>query len=106
MGGNDVRDAFQVYATGGATGPALAAAINNAALMSITTNIQRLYAAGARDFLVWSSPNIALTPAIRSLGAGAGAVATGLTQSFNNNLALVVAGLSQLPGTTFSRFDA
>jgi phospholipase/lecithinase/hemolysin len=106
MGGNDVRDAFQVAATGGPTGPARAGAIINAALLSIATNIQRLYAAGARDFLVWSSPNIALTPAIRSLGPAAQGGAAGLTQIFNDNLSVLVAGLAQLPGSTFSRFDA
>ena len=39
------------------------------ALGAIAANIQRLYAAGAREFLVWVAPNVALTPAIRSLGA-------------------------------------
>jgi phospholipase/lecithinase/hemolysin len=106
MGGNDVRDAFQVAATGGPTGPARAGAIINAALVSIATNIQRLYAAGARDFLVWSSPHIALTPAIRSLGPTAQAGAAVLTQIFNQNLTVLVAGLAHLPGVTFSRLDA
>jgi phospholipase/lecithinase/hemolysin len=106
MGGNDVRDAFQMYIFGGPTGPARAAGIINAALTSIAANIQKLYAAGARDFLVWSSPNIALTPAIRSLGPDAGALAIGLTQSFNANLTVVLGNLSALPGATFRKFDA
>jgi phospholipase/lecithinase/hemolysin len=105
MGGNDVRDAFQVYVSG-PNGPALAAGIINAALTSIATNVQRLYGAGARNFLVWASPNIALTPAIRSLGPAAGGLAAALTQSFNANLTAVVANLSLLPGTTFKRLDA
>jgi phospholipase/lecithinase/hemolysin len=104
MGGNDIRDAFQAYLVGG---PNAANAILNAALASIAANIQRLYAAGARNFLVWSSPNVALTPAIRSLGAGAGALATGLTQGFNGGLTLVLAQLTAaLPGTSFARLDA
>jgi phospholipase/lecithinase/hemolysin len=106
MGGNDVRDAFQMYIFGGPTGPVRAGEILTAALGSIAANIQRLYRAGARDFLVWSSPNIALTPAIRSLGPQAGGLATGLAQTFNTNLTKVVAGLSALPGTTFARLDA
>src|SRR5688500_1159682 len=57
MGGNDIRDAFVLYSAGGNGGLIL-----GAALQSIAANMQRLYAAGARDFLVWSAPNVALTP--------------------------------------------
>jgi len=102
MGGNDIRDALQVYANGGDGGPIL-----QAALVAIAGNIQRLYAAGAREFLVWTAPNVALTPAIRSLGPAAGALAAVLTQSFNGGLDQVVAYLSfALPGTSFARLDA
>lgn len=102
MGGNDIRDAFVVYAGGGDGGPTL-----QAALGSIALNIQRLYAAGARDFLVWVAPNVALTPAIGSLGPAAGGLATTLTQAFNGNLAGVLAQLSAgLPGSSFARLDA
>ena len=45
MGSNDIRDAFQLYATGGNGGPILTQALG-----SIAANVQRLYAAGARDF--------------------------------------------------------
>jgi phospholipase/lecithinase/hemolysin len=105
MGGNDVRDAFQAYLGGG---PPAANAIITAALTSIASNIGRLYcAAGARNFLVWASPNIALTPALRSLGAQAGALATGLTVGFNGGLTLVLGQLNfALPGTSFARLDA
>ena len=102
MGGNDIRNAFVVYAGGGDGAPVL-----QAALGSIAGNIQRLYAAGARDFLVWAVPNVALTPAIRSLGPAAGGLATYLTQVFNNNLAGIVAQLSAgLSGSSFARLDA
>ncbi len=63
IGAIDVGDAFALYAAGGDGGPILGQALG-----SIAFNIQRLYVAGARRFLVWSVPNIALTPAIRSLG--------------------------------------
>ena len=107
MGGNDVRDAFQVYLTGGANGPAMAAAILNAAVTSIAANIQRLYAAGATHFLVWSSPRVALTPAIRSLGAPAGFLADSLTQGFNAGLTQAIGQLTlALPGSSFARLDA
>lgn len=102
MGGNDVRDAFVVYAGGGNGGPILAAALG-----SIAANIRRLYAAGATDFLVWTAPNIGLTPAIRSLGPAAQGLAAFVTLAFNGNLAAVVAQLSAaLPGASFARLDA
>ena len=102
MGSNDIRDAFQIYATGGNGGPIMAQALG-----SIAANIQRLYLAGARSFLVWTAPNIALTPAIRSLPAAAQGLMSALTQAFNANLAGVVAQLSGgLPGATFTRLDA
>ena len=101
MGGNDIRDAFQIYATGGDGGPILPAALG-----SIAANIQHLYAAGAREFLVWVAPNVALTPAIRTLGPAAGALATALTQAFNGGLAQVLGQLSLgLPGIGFARLD-
>jgi phospholipase/lecithinase/hemolysin len=102
MGGNDIRDAFQIYATGGNGGPILTQAVG-----SIAANIQRLYVAGAREFLVWAAPNVALTPAIRSLGPAAGGLATLVTQGFNGGLAQALGQLSfGLPGISFARLDA
>ena len=102
MGSNDVRDAFQIYATGGNGGPIVAQALG-----TIAANIQRLYLAGARSFLVWTVPNIALTPAIRSLPPAAQGLMSALTQAFNANLAGVLGQLSAgLPAVTFTRLDA
>ena len=101
MGGNDIRDAFQVYAGGGDGGPIL-----RAALASIAGNIQRLYSAGAREFLVWVAPNVALTPAIRSLGPAAEGLATAVTQAFNGGLDYALGLLHGLPGISFARLDA
>jgi phospholipase/lecithinase/hemolysin len=102
MGSNDIRDAFQLYAIGGNGGPILAQALG-----SIAASIQKLHGAGARDFLVWVAPNVALTPALRTLGPSAGALATSLTQAFNAGLDQVLGQLSfALPGITFSRLDA
>lgn len=102
MGSNDIRDAFTVYATGGDGAPIIAEAI-----ASIAGNIQRLYAAGAREFLVWLPPNVALTPAVRSLPPAAQGLASFLTQVFDSNLAGVLSQLSQnLPGANFARLDA
>ena len=89
MGGNDVRDAI-VTALGvlqaGATlqqaaqaaGPILACA-----QQAIRAAIVTLEQAGARHFLVWTAPDLGLTPAIRSLGPGAMALATSLAWMFN-----------------------
>jgi phospholipase/lecithinase/hemolysin len=102
MGSNDIRDAFALYATGGNGGPILVQAIG-----SIVANIQRLYAAGAREFLVWLPPNVGLTPAIRSLPPAAQALAGQVTQIFDGNLAGALTQLSaNLPGTSFARLDA
>lgn len=53
------------------------------------------------------APNVALTPAIRSLPPAAQGLASFLTQSFNGNLAGVLAQLSGgLPGISIARLDA
>ena len=100
MGGNDIRDAFAVYATGGYGAPIL-----ERALASIALNIQRLYGAGAREFLVWAPPNVALTPALRTLGPAAAGLGGFLTRQFNQNLTAILAQLSALPGVNFARLD-
>ncbi len=101
MGSNDVRDAFVAYASGRDGAP-----IIEAALQSIFLNVQELHAAGAREFLVWSVPNVARTPAIRSLGPAAGQLMTQLTVAFNAGLSQGLTQLSALPGTRFVRLDA
>ena len=106
MGGNDIRDAIVAYQAGGQLA---AAAVMQEAIASIAHNIQLLYAAGARDFLVWLPPNPGLTPAIRTLNQinpGVTQLATGLTQSFNAGLSGVLTQLSGLPGITIRRLDA
>jgi outer membrane lipase/esterase len=104
MGSNDVRDAFVAYTRGEDGG-----AILYAANVSIASAIQRLYAAGARTFLVWRVPDIGLTPALRTLdqlNPGAAQFAGLVTQGFNAGLDGVVAQLSALPGGHIVRLDA
>lgn len=106
MGSSDIRDAIATYQT---QGPGAAQAVLQAALTSIAGNIQRLYAAGARQFLVWLPPNVALTPALRTLAARNPAVtqlATFFSISFNTALKGVLTGLSPLGGIDFTVFDA
>ena len=104
MGGNDIRDALFAYVQG--QDPA---SILQAANVSIAQNVELLYAAGARHFLVWRVPNVGLTPAMRRLDQlvpGAAALATLLTQGFNAGLDQVVAQLSALPDISITRLDA
>ena len=102
MGSNDIRDAFASYVSGGNGGLILTAAIR-----SIATNSQRLYVAGARNFLVWAPPNVGLTPAVRSLGPAAVAGITNVTLAFNAGLTGVLTQLeAALQGVTFTRLDA
>jgi outer membrane lipase/esterase len=102
MGGNDVRDALVAYPAGHGT-------VLHCALTAIGLNVQRLYAAGARKFLIWTVPNPALTPALRRLNAmtlGIAQLATGLTLQFNALLNGVVTQLSAAPGISIARLDA
>ena len=103
MGGNDIRDALVAYPSGG-SGPIL-----HDAIVSIAVNIQTLYAAGARTFLVWRAPDVGMTPAIRRLNVispGAAYLASQLTQGFNAGLDGVVAQLKGLPGIRIVKLDA
>jgi phospholipase/lecithinase/hemolysin len=107
MGGNDIRDAFVAYVSGG--GPTAAGAILQAANVAIAESIMRLYQAGARQFLLWRAPNVGLTPAIRALdqaSPGAALLAKSLTAGFNAGLDGAVGQLSNLPGASIVRLNA
>jgi phospholipase/lecithinase/hemolysin len=90
IGGNDIRDALASALFQIPPGPD---AIIAGALGSIAANVGRLHAAGARKFLVWNVPNLALTPAIQALGPIAVAGATQATLGFNGGLSMVLLGL-------------
>jgi phospholipase/lecithinase/hemolysin len=112
MGSNDVRDAF----VAGLSDPGLANAIFVGALQSIGANLTRLRAAGATNFLIWSSvPNIGVTPAVRTLAAALEAqfgipqavvigAATGTAAAFSAQLENIVAGL-ELSGANVTRLN-
>jgi len=96
FGGNDIRDALVNNDP----------TIINSALTAIGSNIQVLYAAGARKFLVWNAPNLKLTPAVQMLGPVIGTYAEMLSQAFNTGLITVLNGLAPLPGIKIVQFDA
>jgi phospholipase/lecithinase/hemolysin len=104
MGGNDVRDAL---VTAGAGGNPFA--VLEQAAGAIAGGVANLHNAGARQFLVWSSPDIGLTPAIRGLDQvipGTAAAAMGLTVYFNAALHNALAQLAPLPDLQIRRLDA
>jgi phospholipase/lecithinase/hemolysin len=100
IGGNDIRDAL--LAGGGAP----SVAILNAAVTAVAGNIQTLYFAGARRFVVVNGPDVGLVPAVRLLGPAAQAGATALSAGYNAGLAAAVAGLNAaLPGIQIALVD-
>jgi phospholipase/lecithinase/hemolysin len=102
MGGNDIRDALVAYPSGHT-------AVIQESLAAIAFNVGRLYTAGARQFLIWSAPNPALTPALRYLNSivpGTAQLATGLTMAFNGGLGGIVAQWMSAPGIHIARLDA
>ena len=106
MGGNDLRDAIVAYQTGGLVA---AQSILLQALTAIAVNVQTLHQAGARHFIVWLPPNVALTPALRTAAQanpGITLLGTFLTQGFNANLSNLLTQLSGLPGITIARLDS
>lgn len=106
FGGNDIRDALEAFASGGNGGPIIADA-----LTAIHDNIEALYEAGGRKFLVWNTPNLGLTPAVRALDPftpppGAVVLAGSLTDFFNSNLDALLGYLSfALPGIEIVQLD-
>ncbi len=112
IGNNDVGDALrkfgEVLAQTGDENLAAAAAqtIIGNALASIAANIQVLYAAGARKFLVWNAADWESLPAVTAQGAGAILVARGLSTGFNDGLVQnVLTPLGGLPNIQIARLD-
>ena len=101
LGGHDVRDALNVALLGGSPLPILQAGAD-----AIGDNIRTLYAAGARNFLVWNVPDVGRIPAILAL-PGASGPATNLTLVFNGLLAAELADVAgDLPDINIIPFDA
>jgi phospholipase/lecithinase/hemolysin len=102
MGANDVHDALLAQAAGG--NPDL---VIDAAVQSISTAINVLYAAGARHFLVWDVPALALTPSVQLANAvipGTQFLTNLLTLEFNSKLAAMLAAKA-LPGLVIIPLD-
>ena len=105
IGSNDVRDALQIFPTdpSGVTSNMML----QEALTSVADGIQRLWWAGARNFLIANVPNVGLTPAVTRFGPGAQAVGDYLSSAFNAFLEANVLVPSQaLPGIRILRLNA
>ena len=103
IGANDIRDAV---ATGS---PVQGLLILQSAASAVASAVQTLYAAGARNFLIWSAPDAGLTPTVRlidSLVPGTAAAASLATSTFNAALWAALAPLAALPGISLVPFDA
>jgi phospholipase/lecithinase/hemolysin len=101
IGSNDIRDCAAMQDPN----------IVSDALAAIESNVNKLYGAGARTFLVWNVPKVAVTPAIRNADAAfpgtAWFIDTQVNVPYNDALDGLLGQLRQsLPGVKIIRFDA
>ncbi len=103
IGANDLDDALGALQTdpSGAT----SIGIIQTALGTIAANIQALWAAGARSFLIPNEPDLGLTPAVKLAGPAAVGAATQLSEAFDAGLAQVLGQLQALPQIQFTTLD-
>ncbi|MFN7888530.1 MAG: SGNH/GDSL hydrolase family protein, partial [Betaproteobacteria bacterium] len=77
-----------------------------AAIGDVVGVVNRLYAAGARNFLVVNAPNVGATPLAQSQGTAAATAATQLSAGFNQNLAAQLNNLkANAPGMNIFLLD-
>lgn len=103
IGANDLKDALGSLAVD----PSFATAVGiiQQALGTTAANVQALWAAGARRFLILDMPDLGVTPYIIGLGPLAQYVAGQLTNAYNGGLGQAQAALGVLPGIQITRFD-
>lgn len=108
IGGDDLRDALTALATAAtpADGELAAGAIIAAAVTGITDNVVALASSGARNFLIFTAPDVSHAPAVALLGPAAIGAGQQLSAAFNNGLDQAVAQLQGLlPGIHIARYD-
>ena len=103
IGGNDLKDALESLPVDSTL--ATATGIIQQAVGTTAGNIQALWNAGARRFLLVDLPNLAITPYIIGLGQEAQFAAGALTGAYNAGLGQIAASLNALPGIDITRFD-
>jgi phospholipase/lecithinase/hemolysin len=107
IGGDDLRDALTALATAAtpADGEAAAGAIIAGAITGISDNVASLASSGARNFLIFTAPDVSHAPAVAALGPAAIGAAQQLSAAFNAGLDQAVTQLQGLPGIHIARYD-
>lgn len=104
-GANNVRSLLAATLAAGAAINPLTVAQEAAAYASdVGGLVDQLQSAGARNIIVWNTPNSGLTPEVLSFGAAASVFATSVSTQFNNALATRLA--SEAGVKTFDVFGA
>ncbi len=103
IGANDLQDALSALASDPSGATSLG--IIQTAVTSVAGNIQALWAAGARAFLILDVPDLSITPAVRALGPGAQFAVALLTSAYNGALDQALNALQGLPQIRFVRLD-
>lgn len=103
IGANDLKDALESLAVDPSF--ATAGGIVQQAVGATAGNMQALWAAGARHFLLVNMPDLGYTPYVAGLGPVAQYAAAQLTNAYNEGLDQLVAGLGVLPGMDIVRLD-
>ncbi len=103
IGANDLDDALNALASDPSEVTSIG--ILEAAATAVANNVQTLWEAGARTFLIPNLPDLAITPAVRALGPAAQFAATQLTAAYNAALDQAVSAAQALPQIQFVRLD-
>ncbi len=101
IGANDLFAVLQSANPLAAAPATIAAAIDN-----IDTVVGDLAAAGARDFLIMTVPDLGVTPSVTAFGSAASTLATTLTASFNSDLVASIDALAAADGLDIRMLDA
>jgi outer membrane lipase/esterase len=104
FGGNDVRDALEVF-NPLAPSPQEAELIIHSAVVTTLGMINTLYQSGARHFLVVDVPNLSHAPAVKLAGPGAAFVTGLLVTAYNDGLNLGLENLKMLPGISINHLS-
>ncbi len=85
-GGNNARAALTAIASGADAAATIAAAATGFVTDTVAM-VAQLLAAGAGDIVVWTAPDVGVTPAVQAMGPAAAAVASMLANAMNGALA-------------------
>jgi phospholipase/lecithinase/hemolysin/endonuclease/exonuclease/phosphatase family metal-dependent hydrolase len=101
VGANDLFAVLQSANPAAVATPTIAGAVAN-----IEGVVDGLAAAGARNFIVMTVPDLGITPAVTAFGPAASAFATALTATFNAALVSSLDGVASADGLDLRFLDA